>query len=357
MYVAGSAGKEGVDVHADRAKFSPVQAVWGHAALGAPAWNGTKYAFPAESTLRHIDRTVGGGNQSEIPANEWHLSRRQTILAFNVSPPGPDATGKVGFVTSGGPGDDWVRITRCEQDDTLVPPMPGDLVYFDFNAMLAAFSVPAPSDPTYPGPPSWSPYDLFGGSFTPSWFPPYRTDIEKLLYFGGTPGAANHHVATVLTEVPVALRNNLGVQMLPGCAWFQVEFLMPEDPRNSVLYTDPRPDSAGGGLFSSSYDLPQWTSIVPGQTYVFVPDSTANRGVVSTQVNPANGIVRTGSRLSTFGRLDQKTAAVPGTDADPARGGRIVRMWPYALRITIHAYDGRGRLEQPIVRSIVHRFE
>jgi len=32
-------------------------------------------------------------------------------------------------------------------------------------------------------------------------------------------------------------------------------------------------------------------------------------------------------------------------------------MWPYAIRITVRVFDRLGRLEQPIVRSIVHRFD
>lgn len=330
------------------AKFAPLQVVWGHAAVGDPVWTSSGYTFPAESTLRHIDDQVSGARHSVIPANQWHLARRQAILAMAANKTTLNAT----FF-----GDEWRRITRCEPELTN-PPMPGDMVYLDFGLLLAGYSaVSDPKDPMYPGPPGWSPYDFFGGTIAPAWFPMFRPNIQDLLYYHGSIGAANHHVATVLTEVPVELRSNLGVQMLPGCAWFQVEFLMPEDPRNSVLYSDPDPLGTGGVSYATSFDLPRWMSVKDGQTYVFVPDSAANREVVSRMVNPVNGTVLAGSRLNTFARLDQTFGSVPGTEADPARGGRIVRMWPYAVRITIHAYDGRGRLEQPIIRSIVHRFE
>ena len=36
---------------------------------------------------------------------------------------------------------------------------------------------------------------------------------------------------------------------------------------------------------------------------------------------------------------------------------RIIRLWPYAIRITVRAFDPEGRLDYPIVRALVHRFE
>jgi hypothetical protein len=32
-------------------------------------------------------------------------------------------------------------------------------------------------------------------------------------------------------------------------------------------------------------------------------------------------------------------------------------MWPYAIRVTVRVIDEKGRLDEPIVRSLVHWFD
>jgi hypothetical protein len=168
-----------------------------------------------------------------------------------------------------------------------------------------------------------------------------------------------HHVATVLEDVPVELQSNLGVHMLPGCVWFQVEFLMPEDPRNSAQYSDPDPTHVSGITYSSRSDMPRWTSInadpaVGPTTYVFVPDTQQNRDAVASQIDVGGHPI---NRLAQFGRLDQNPGNDAGSPPVDVLQNRIIRMWPYAIRITIRVWDARGRLDEPIVRSIVHRFD
>jgi hypothetical protein len=251
-----------------------------------------------------------------------------------------------------GPPNDWVRITRCEPDNSIDPPMPGDVARLDVNLLLAGFGPYATVASTFP--PLHTPYDLYGpdwanASTAPGWpGTALRTCVLNLLYANGVE-TPNHHVATVLEDVPVELKSNLGVHMLPGCAWFQVEFLMPEDPRNSVEYSA---DPSFSGMSQRS-DMPRWTTVQAGATYVFVPDTPENR--VALARDPTTGLP-SARLLNTFARLDQS----PGNDASlPATlvTNRIIRLWPYAIRITVRVWDAQKRLDEPIVRSIVHRFE
>ena len=163
-----------------------------------------------------------------------------------------------------------------------------------------------------------------------------------VLYASGAPGYPRH-VATVLETPPADLRSNLGLYMLPGCVWFQVEFLMPEDPRNSLDHPD--------GFQRN--DMPRWTEVNanPGlgsTTYVFVPDTAANRDLVAA-LDPNASIP---NRLQDFALVDPNIMPNPNTVAN-----RRIRMWPYAIRITVRVYDPKGRLDEPVVRSLVHRFE
>ena len=228
------------------------------------------------------------------------------------------------------------RIVRCEWDAEGNLDMPGDMAHLNLPFVLELFG-PYSDYVVYPPAPLLRPYDF------DTW--PHNglhDSIDLLLYRNGL--AANHHIATVVQNPPADLRSNLGVHMLPGCAWFQVEFLMPEDPRNSLDYA-PDPDN---NTISHRFDMPRWTQVQPGRTYVFVPDTAASRDVVASQVwAPTEGT-----------RFDDFALVVP-----PAAGGantvanRRIRMWPYAIRITVRVFDPRGRLEAPIVRSIVHRFD
>jgi prepilin-type N-terminal cleavage/methylation domain-containing protein len=323
-------------------KFSPVQVVYGHAAFAEPVLQGNEYEFPDESlagAYRHIDEQTPTP-QSIIPASQWHLARRQMIVGrFDDTSFDPDLDNLF----------EWKRIVRCQAAiGETGHPTPGDLVEYNFTGLLDRFSPRPGFEPAQN-----IPYNYFTSG---AWPATDQQEIYDLLYYGGA--VLNHHVATVLTDVPVELRSNLGVHMLPGCAWFQIEFLMPEDPRNSVLYTDPDPDinntgANGVGIAGAapSYATPRWTVVEPGETYVFVPDSAENRASIASQINPANGLPQ--GRLATFARLDQD----PGGDPTDAVQQRIIRTWPYAIRITVRAFDDAGRLEQPVVRTMVHRFE
>ncbi len=341
------------ELAANGTKFAPIQVVYGHAALASTRGTGPGVSFD-ETSLRHIEEAQGGGFGAEllsrIPASQWHLARRATML---VDEPGV-SDGKLVFSNSF-VGDEWERIARCMPQDGINPPMPGDLAYLDLNALLRAFSPASPITLDATGPVLYSPYNFYGtaggfGSMAP-WDGQFQLIVENLMYVNGV-RTPRHHVATVLDTVPVELRENLGVQMLPGCAWFQVEFLMPEDPRNSIAYTNPDPDST---LYTDRSAPARWTAVRPGETYVFVPDTQENRAVLA--VNPRTGQPST-RLVDTFARLDQE---VLGGD-DLARpetiiNSRVIRTWPYAIRVTVRVFDSRGRLPEPIVRSFVHRFE
>jgi hypothetical protein len=326
------------DPYGGGVKFSPILVTYGHAALGQPVWNAGKSAYDFPTTVSHIEQTIDGGAtpavQSRIPANRWHLARRATILE--------PATGKVAFDASTY-GDEWLRITSNRPDPTL--PMPGDVARLDASTFLQGFTAIAAI--------AYTTYDFTNPNWaiTPSnWaYSSLQLSIRSLLYSNGAE-LPNHHVATVLEDVPVDLESNMGVHMLPGCVWFQVEFLMPEDPRNSAQYSNADPT---GTLFpglprSSRSDMPRWTSVEEGKTYVFVPDTPANRDAVARDLSGT-------SRLWSFARIDQdQSKHLQTSDAVPQR---IIRMWPYAIRITVRVWDARGRLDEPIIRTIVHRFD
>ena len=92
--------------------------------------------------------------------------------------------------------------------------------------------------------------------------------------------------------------------------------------------------------------MPQWTEVEEGETYVFVPDTAANRALIASQVSSGNeGFVRLGSFIS----MDE---------GDPNNiEKKRIRTWPYAIRITVRVFDPLGRLDEPIVRSLIHRFD
>ena len=100
--------------------------------------------------------------------------------------------------------------------------------------------------------------------------------LSNLLYYPQPNQTELKHIATVLEDVPVNLRQNTSLHMLPGCVWFQVEFLMPEDPRNSLEYL-PDPDLSDPNSVGSRSDMPRWYPVENGQTYLFVPDTQDNR--------------------------------------------------------------------------------
>jgi hypothetical protein len=226
--------------------------------------------------------------------------------------------------------------------------MPGDAARFNLRGYLSLFGPYTPSGRTTPiGLALARPYDFPSG---PGWSLGGLVDgsrlINEVLYRNAT-AASKHHIATVIEQPPADLRGNLGLQLLPGCAWFQVEFLMPEDPRNSRDHPDP----------TQRDDMLRWTEIEPGKTYVFVPDSDANRSLVADAYR--RGDFSTLKRASGGGRFDFAQLYPPGppTSGQDTIQNRVIRMWPYAIRVTVRVIDEKGRLDEPIVRSLVHWFD
>ena len=181
-----------------------------------------------------------------------------------------------------------------------------------------------------------------------------RDCIRTLMYRTGTAQPDLHHVATVVENPPLNLvgeqdvqslpGNNMGVHLLPGCAWFQVEFLMPEDPRNSLYYHDPEPSDSS--KYSKRWDMPRWTEVEAGRTYVFIPDTAENRDYVVQLYQPSTWQ----PRLLGL-HLDQQEG-LRKSDSDAVEQllfgcGRTPFASPCRIRPP-------GSLEQPIVR-IVHR--
>jgi prepilin-type N-terminal cleavage/methylation domain-containing protein len=334
------------------ARSSPIEVVYGHAALDEATWNASTRKYQYAGRLQHIEDIVGGGTSplmiSAIPLTRWHLARRATILE-NWPNTGLISPIRVQFDPTA-----CDNIVRCQPyTDPLGQHMPGDGAFFDLPLFLQSLG---PDYFTANNAPSESPYTLLGsGPWGGQWQLDNVNSIYSLLYSTHIDQTApKHHVATVVENPPADLQGNLGVHMLPACAWFQVEFLMPEDPRNSLEYT-PNLNWLPPGNYTQRQDMPRWTEVnadptVGPTTYVFVPDTQANRAEVSRWI--VNGHPLPASRLASFAQI------VP-----PLAGGadsvlnRRVRMWPYALRITVRVFDPQGRLEQPIVRSLVHRFD
>jgi prepilin-type N-terminal cleavage/methylation domain-containing protein len=330
-------------------KYSPIEVVYGHAALD----DATATGYGAN--LKHIEQNKPGAGTgpaalSKLSLTEWHLSRRATILRD------PASAGvftlvvdDTGFARTGA----GASIARCQWYNDGYEDMPGDAARFSLPALLDALSpnraligssLPQALESPYVYPTNWD-LDVV-------------KSINSLLYTSGRvdPPSPYHHVATVVENPPPELASNAGVQMLPGCAWFQVEFLMPEDPRNSLEYNDPTPLIAAD--YSERRDMPRWTEVNAdttkgSTTYVFVPDTPANRNLVAQQLTP--GVGAPTGRLLDFARLDQNVS-MHNSPTD-AVSSRIIRMWPYAIRITVRVFDRQGRLNEPIVRSIVHRFD
>jgi hypothetical protein len=177
------------------------------------------------------------------------------------------------------------------------------------------------------------------------WTPSQLNNAHELLFGPQSRNRDDRHFATVLNDPPADLRSNLGVQFLPGCAWFQVEFLMPEDPRNALDHPDQTQRSA----------MPRWVEVPDdGTTYVFVPDTSENRALIARDgLDPLTRNVRPGTRLFDFKRVDTTLGPL---EIDKL-SNRRVRLWPYAIRVTVRVFDTHGRLAEPLVRSFVHRFD
>jgi hypothetical protein len=343
-------------VFANGVKATPIQVVYGHAALIQPVKTGSypdRYAYP---DVRIIDKRVdiephAGMNtleeMSPLPANRWQLARRAVIIDSTPgAPPGVfrDST-------------DALRILCCQPDPVqgfgVAYLQGGDTARLDFKSMLEDFG-PQPTTPPS-GVATVFPYtDVLT---SPVWPSGVGMFVQRLLYPARDTDGGHRLMAAVLEDVPAELRSNTNLRALPGCVWFQIEFLMPEDPRNSLEYTPPPPNTIPGNPNPSQRgEMMRWVSVDAGQTYLFVPDTEANRALVAAQVTTGSAVnFDANTRLATFARKDQNAAnQLLKSDAIPQR---IIRMWPYAIRVTVRAYDSRGRLDRPIVRSFVHRFD
>lgn len=366
------------------ASLAPVLVTYGHAAVGQAVWNGSSWTYPNDSDLRHIQQTIGSNldnlELSVLPGTRWHLARRQVIIDPNVNP--NQLTFDSTYDLSVFP-----RIMRAQPD--LPPGRPGDVARLNLSEFFrdlgpspisiagdsrAALLIPYGFDRAgggggggagAPGFPGWI-GDPLGAVL--------RDRIEKLLYppvtYPAGSAQALRHFATIIENPPADLRSNMGMQLLPGCVEFKIEFLMPEDARYSSRYIG----YLGSVLKTAqTSDVPRWATVRPGETYAFVPDSPENRSVIISQA--LDGIA-TYERINGFSRLD---APPPGTFqqlvnwhqrpvqplggqlpnpalVDDAIRNRAVRLWPYAIRVTVRAIDGRGRLPEPVTRTFVHRF-
>ncbi len=351
------------------ARSAPAQVVYGHASVvrvtgtpGAYTWGTVTHIETSDTS---DDPYQDGAPLSPLPASSWTLARRQ-VLIEDVSS---------SFFVGTNPAIDWdpggfaggsdaatERVTRCYSLDSRFA---GDAAPYPLSAWLRFFE---PFDGNNDGDfidgqdftlTLRSPYgNLNGGSLPDAWSGVELDFVRPILYAdtdgnGTTGDEANHFVAAIAEPLPVDLQSNIGLQALPGCAWFQVEFLLPEDPRNGRDH----PDWVVSDNLSQRDDTPRWVEVEPGETYVFVPDTAANRELIAQQGDadldgtPDNS-TEAGKRLAMFAELID-----PVLVGSAAVNPRPIRLWPHAIRITVRAFDPRGRMPEPIVRSIVHRFD
>ena len=305
------------------ARHAPVQVAYGHASFDRVAQNsGTPPTYSYANDIRHIGDQLGDGTRrSVLPAKEWHLSRRVAIIEPNLRQPP-----LIRLTQSA-----YNRIRRCLPSGSAgVGSAGGDVISLNLTALLDANSTPAVLNRrAY----VWN-----------AMSEPALRGIHELLFGRQSQDINDRHLATVLNDPPADLRSNLGVQFLPGCAWFQVEFLMPEDPRNALDHPDQTQRDA----------MPRWVEVPHGLTYVFVPDTSENRALIARNgLDPLTRNVRPGARLFDFKRVDTTLGAL---EIDKL-SNRRVRLWPYAIRVTVRVFDTHGRLAEPLIRSFVHRFD
>jgi len=356
-------------VLANGAKMTPIQVVYGHAALASAERDGVnpdgspKYRYPNLNNRVDIEpRNVSDPllEMSPLPANRWQLARRAVILdgiSIKESMSSKPYTFNRDL--------DALRLMYCQPDPISGVGVSaenwqgGDVARIHLPTLLEKFT-PAGVDTSAVPPALVCPYrDLETNSPTigmSSWPDSVCETVLRLLYPAGPTGSGSnwrpHHIATILEDVPPELRSNTNLRALPGCVWFQVEFLMGEDPRNSLEYTPPAPNTIPGNPNPSQRgEMMRWVSVEPGQTHLFIQDSDENRDLVAAQAKTFSE----NDRIWTFARKDQDFDK--HTQLTDAVAQRNIRMWPYAIRVTIRAYDSRGRLDRPIVRSLVHRFD
>lgn len=350
-------------------RFAPVLIAYGHAAVARAELNGGQYWPEPESGWRHVNFRIPQNNPiiSELPLQEWYLARRATLLIPNVNAPGlPNTTPYIQssewFASDGA--NSPALLLNLAGNGRLQWAVGGDSLEFNLSTFLSIYSEPA--DSTGRSPALVNPYAPQG--LAPN-FAEANRDLawRSLLYAspaqsestGRSPGP--QLIATVIPNPPADLRSNLALQALPACGWFQVEFLQAENPRNSPRFFDGVQGVDNG---PNRFDPPQWTPILDGKTYVFVPDNAANRRTVSSDLGQTDLLADQPRGWGCFGRIPQlsvptgsPTTAQFVTPFPGLPDERDIRLWPYAIRITVRVYDPKGRLSEPLVQSVVHRFE
>ncbi len=315
------------------ARSAPNLVVYGHAAIDVP----DGITWPATGNEIHPINPPGGRDQlSDLPLTQWHLARRATLIrnrsvtTLNVAGIAPT------FPAGSGP----LEFRRAEPTALTA----GDTASWSLDGLLDVYIAGGneAGPPAFPAPTA-SPYLFPSGT---GWSPVRENLVWQMLYQASGQNN-NRHVATVFNSPPPAMSGNLAVHGLPGCVWFQVEFLLPEDPRNAADHP----------VAAWRDDQPRWVEVRPDDTYVFVPDTAENRAAIiaqSTTVAGLNGLVPIGGqRLSTFGQVVPPGGAGYADIAE----NRNVRTWPYAIRITVRVLDPDGVLATPVERSLVHRFD
>ena len=358
------------------ANASLVQVVYGHASFATPIRtpNGNSFTWPGANAIRHIETADSGENPqttiSDLPLTKWTLAARRTLIE-DVSTgvalfSGLPTTTYPQFKDIWTQGNDpvnrntWDRITRAWA-------APGEnfagdsaaLRYRDFLTFFAPRQNSTGLLANLPEPFGLALANPYGNQgWQPARNGASRQLVMNLMYHPDQRSQAHHHVATISDVAAPDLASNLALAALPGCAWFQVEFLMPEDPRNSLV----------SPISSQRDDMPRWCEVTPGQTYIFVPDTVENRQLVASQADLGTGRplqagnVSSGwNRLETFGQVIPPTTNEGNWTANPPlldrASNRRIRMWPYAIRITVRVFDTGGKLQEPLTRTYVHRFD
>lgn len=324
----------------DGDEHSPVAVVYGHASFDVANADADDF----EDSFLHISQNGSDSDLEEIspvPATDWVLARRATLLSEEPL----NGSDNLALIDNG---DRILRMWFDSADDDLGADVDG----FSWTQFLRDLRSDALNSD--PGCGLESPYlSNWGGDCDN-----LRTGLINELLYAGSSNDEEYHIATVLRDPPLLLRSNLGLQAVPHCVWFQVEFLMPEDARNHVDYqslneVDPGNDYAryqdsGGTQYHTRFDMPLWTSIDPSGTgsgtntnfFVFLPNTPeALQTIRLDALEP--------SPVRTFSDIDQSDS---GTTIRP-------RMFPYGLRITVRVVDPQDRLAEPLERVIVHYFD
>lgn len=401
------------------AKGSPVQVVYGHAAIATvrPEISGGEVTGYELDQVRHIEQIrVNQGNQdrnlrSILPLSEWVVARRALIVEPILPPDSasaqnialtrrvPSASFQGGnnadplasvlvqarpanaFSVAGGPSSERAPDSIPFDMTTflrILDPNPaydaGSLRTADnSNADVSSYfgnRTPEPATVRRSRVAQASPYRwrTQGATFSPNVVggAPWQkfsnvngfVDVDPVLDAFFPPDGVNadgigpeersfRHFATAIKEPPAALRGNLNMQRLRACAWFQVEFLMPEDPRNAWDHPDGQARSG----------MPRWIAVPDGDYYVFVPDSRDNRTQLETQL-PTPGQTNRWRAAPPNSRLQQFGVITPLPNGkDEELRDRRVRTWPYAVRVTMRMFDSKGVLKDPITRTFEHWFD